>query len=72
LIYVNTLPYYRYKPEPVLESAIMILYWDKSIITDKMIDFNKPEIVFNNRDNETAVPLTNNVPKTEAEKIKKY
>ena len=37
-----------------------------------MIDFNKPEIVFNNTDNKTAVPLTNNVPKTEAEKIKKY
>jgi hypothetical protein len=49
LLDVNTLPYYRHKPEPVLESVIMILYWDKSIITDKMVDFNKPEIVPNNR-----------------------
>jgi len=56
----------------------MILYWDKSIITDKMVDFNKPEIVLNNRQNktalviDTAVHLTNNLPGTEAEKMMKY
>ena len=56
----------------------MILYWDKSIITDKTVDFNKPEIVLNNRQNktalviDTAVPLTNNLPRTETEKIMKY
>jgi len=54
---INTLPYYTYKPEPVLESAIMILYWDKSIITDKMVDFNKTEIVLNNRQNTTALVI---------------
>lgn len=56
----------------------MIVYLDKSIITDKTVDFNKPEIVLNNRQNKTAlvintaVPLTNNLPRTEAEKIMKY
>jgi hypothetical protein len=78
LLATNTLPYYRYKPEPVLESAIMILYWDKSIVTDKMVHFNKSEIVLNDRQNktalviDTAVPLSNNLPRTEAEKIMKY
>lgn len=31
----NTPPDSRYKPEPVLESANMILRWDLSTITDK-------------------------------------
>ena len=41
----NTRPYYRYKPELLPESANMILYWDRSIITDRMADFNRPDIV---------------------------
>ena len=31
----NTPPDSRYKPEPVLESANMILHWDRSTITNK-------------------------------------
>ena len=31
----NTPLYYRYKLELVLESANMLVYWDRSIITDK-------------------------------------
>ena len=45
----NTPLYYRYKPEPVLKAANLILYWDKSIITNKMVDFNRPEMVLINR-----------------------
>jgi hypothetical protein len=74
----NTPPYYRYKPEPVLESANMILYWDRSIITDKTVDFNRNDTVLIDRENktalviDTAVPLTHNLPKSETEKITKY
>jgi hypothetical protein len=56
----------------------MILYWDSSIITDRMVDFNRPDTVLIDRENktalviDTAVPLPHNLPKTEAEKVTKY
>jgi hypothetical protein len=55
----------------------VILYWDRSIITDETTDFNRPDIVLTDRENktalltDTAVPLTQNLPKTEAEEITK-
>jgi len=71
----NILQYYRYKPELVLESANKIFYWNRSIITDKTVDFNRPHIMLIERQNkrahvtDVAVPLTHNLAKTEAEKI---
>jgi len=62
----------------VLESANRTLWWDRSIIADKTIDFNTAAIVLIDRENKTAlvtdsaVPLTHNCPKKEAEKITKY
>jgi len=62
----------------VLESANRTLWWDRSIIADKTIDFNTAAIVLIDRENKTAlvtdsaVPLTHNRPKKEAEKITKY
>ena len=59
----------------MLDSANMILYSDLSIITDKTVDFNRPDVVFIKRENKTAlvidivVLLTHNFSKTEAEKI---
>jgi hypothetical protein len=55
----------------------MILYWDRSIITDRTVDFNRPIVVLINRENKTAlvidiaVPLPHNLPKTEAENVTK-
>ena len=74
----NTPPYCRYKSEPMLESANMISYWDRPIVTDETVDFSRPNTVFIDRENTTAlvidttVPLTHNRPITEAEKITKY
>ena len=71
----NILQYYRYKPESVLESANKIFYWNRSIITDKRVDFNRPHVRIIHRQNKTALvtdaafPLTHNLAKTEAEKI---
>ena len=48
----NTLLYYRHKPELVLEAANLIVYWDRSIITSKMVDFNRPDMVLFDRDRE--------------------
>ena len=41
----NSPPYYRYKPEPVLESANVILCWERSIRIDKTVDFNRTDTV---------------------------
>jgi hypothetical protein len=73
----NAQLYDRHMPEPVLESANMILYWDRFTITDT-IDFNRPDVVLINIGNkrtfliDTTGPLTYNLPTTEAEKIKEY
>jgi hypothetical protein len=56
----------------------MILYWDRFIIADKMVDFNIPDIVHIDRDSKTifvidiTVLFTHNLPKIEADKIMKY
>ena len=49
LLQRNTPPHCRYKPEPVLQSANMILYWERSIITDEKVNFNRPDKVFIDR-----------------------
>jgi len=65
------------KPELVLEFANVISYWDRFIITDKAVDFNRPDIVLIHKENKTAtlhiaVPFTHKLPKTEGEKIMNY
>ncbi|KAJ0171089.1 hypothetical protein K1T71_013288 [Dendrolimus kikuchii] len=42
-------PYYKYTPEPVLENGHITLYWDRSIITDRTIVANKPDIAIIDR-----------------------
>jgi hypothetical protein len=75
---INPPSYFRHQPELVLGSANRILPRDKSILTDKTVDFDRADIVIIDRENkmalviDIAVPLTYNLPKTEAEKIKKY
>ena len=62
----------------MLESINMILYWDRAITTDQTVDYNRHDTVLIDCENkaafviDTAVPLTNNLPKSEAEKITKY
>jgi hypothetical protein len=58
----NTPPYCRYKPEPILQSGNMILYWDKSIVTDKTVDFNRPDIVTSDKENKTTLVIDIAVP----------
>jgi len=57
-------PYYRYKPEPMMGSTNVILYWDVSIITDKTKDFNRHDIVLIERQNKTALLTDTAVPKS--------
>jgi hypothetical protein len=70
--------YYRYKPANVLENDSFRLYWNRSIITDKTIPSNRPDITFTNKKTKNtflidiAVPSTHNLAKTITEKQNKY
>jgi hypothetical protein len=71
-------PYYKYKPANVLEKDSFTLYWNRSIITDKTIPSNRPDITFTNKKTKNtflmdiAIPNTHNLAKTITEKQNKY
>ena len=49
------------KPEPVLGSANMFIYWDRSVISDKTVDINRPDTALIGRENETALVISTTV-----------
>lgn len=78
LIQMTNIPYYKYKPETVLENTTHKLYFDRAILTDKTIHYNRPDITLQDKTNkityliDIAVPNTHNLQKTITEKISKY
>ena len=42
----NKSPYYKYTPANILEYENFKLYWNSSILTDKTVPFNRPDITF--------------------------
>jgi hypothetical protein len=74
----DKIPYYRHTPANVLEKDNFKMYWNRSIITDKTIPANRPDITLTNRKTKTtylidiAVPNTHNLTKTVSEKQSKY
>jgi hypothetical protein len=70
--------YYKYAPATVLENDNIKLYWNRSIITDKTISSNRPDITFINKKTKNtfliviAVPNTHNLAKTIINKQNKY
>jgi hypothetical protein len=78
LIPYNSVPYYKYSPSSVLENNTHKLYFDRAILTDRTIHFNRPDITLTDKVNkityliDIAVPNTHNLQKTIAEKIHKY
>jgi len=71
-------PYYKYTPANVLENDNFKLYWNRSILTDKTIPFNRPDITFMNKKTKStflidiAVSNTHNLAKTITDKQNKY
>jgi len=63
-------PYYKYKPEKVLDSKDYKLYYDRTVITDQTIHHNRPDlIIIDKKKQETtlidvAVPMCHNVETT--------
>lgn len=71
-------PYYKYIPENVIENDQYKLYYDRTILTDRTVHNNRPDITFVDKQNrqtfliDIAVPNTNNLQHTVSEKIRKY
>ena len=38
-------PYYKYTPHELLECNNHALYWNRPILIDKMVDFNRPDLI---------------------------
>jgi hypothetical protein len=70
--------YYKYTPTKVLENENFKLQWNRSIITDKTISSDRPDITFMNKKTKNtvlidiAVPNTHNLAKTTIDKQNKY
>jgi len=75
---VEKSPYYKYTPASVLENNNFKLYWNRSILMDKTLPFNWPDITFINKKTkytfliDIAVPNTRNLTKTLTDKQNKY
>jgi len=73
----NKSPYCKYTPVNVLENEHFKLYWNQSILTNK-IPFNRPDITFTNKKSKNtflidiAVPNTHNLVKIITDKQNKY
>jgi len=61
-----------------MENENFKLYWNRSILTDKTVAFNRPDITFMNKKTknifliDTAVPNTHNLAETTTNKQNKY
>jgi ribosomal protein L37E len=71
-------PYYKYTQANVKENKNFKLYWNRSILRDKRVLSNRPDITFMNKKTkntfliDTAVPNTHNLAKTITDKQNKY
>jgi hypothetical protein len=72
------IPFYKYTPANVVENDNSKLHWNRSILTDKTIPVNRPDITFINKKTkktfliDIAVPSTRNLAKTITDKQNKY
>lgn len=63
-------PYYKYIPNTILENSTHKLYWNRSIIADKTVHHNRPDIILIVKNNKTvylidiAVPNSGNLQTT--------
>ncbi|KAJ8970175.1 hypothetical protein NQ314_001321 [Rhamnusium bicolor] len=70
------IPYYQYTPTSVTLTDTAKLYWIRTVITDKHIPNNRPDIILTSGSHtyliDITVPLPENMEKKEMEKITKY
>ncbi|XP_045483794.1 uncharacterized protein LOC123689040 [Harmonia axyridis] len=69
---------YEYEPRRMLENEEYKLYWDTTIITDRAIPHNRPDLVLFNKIEKSvqiidvAVPADENIGRSYSEKLTKY
>lgn len=74
----ETSPWYIYKPLNVLESDDVKLYWDRSILTDRTVQHDRPDLtLWHKRERKVwlidfAVVVVNNLQSTYQTKMQKY
>ena len=68
----------KYTPEPVIETETHVLYWDRTIRTDRETPCNQPDITVYDKETgrvqlvDIAVPGVSNMRNTHTEKTRKY
>jgi hypothetical protein len=73
----NIQPHYSYKPESCLENDNYKLYFDRTVLTDIHIKYNRPDIIILNKQQkqayhlDIAVPNSHNITQTYNTKINK-
>ncbi|CAG4968893.1 unnamed protein product [Colias eurytheme] len=78
LIDKTPVPYYKYIPETILENCNHKLYFDRAILTDRTVHYNRPDITMIDKVNKAAylidiaIPNTHNIQSTISHKINKY
>jgi hypothetical protein len=66
----NTQPHYCYTPESCLENDNYKLYFDRTVLTDIHIKYNRPDIIILNKQQkqaylvDIAIPNSHNIPQT--------
>lgn len=74
----HTEPYFKYQPPRVLENNNHKIYWDNTILTDKTIVANRPDITLVDKQKATtylidiSIPNAPNIQHKYNEKIEKY
>lgn len=69
-------PYYKYKPNTILNNDTVKLYWDRDIITDKTTPNNRPDITLTLKNQrithliDTSIPNTDNIGRNIQKKYK--
>ena len=70
--------YYEHQPQNNVSTTKLDLLWDKSLITDRTIPANRPDIIVKNKQEricqiiEISIPDDQNVIQKEEEKSNKY
>jgi len=75
----KTVPYYKYTPNVILENETHKLYWDRTLITDNTIHFNRPDKTLVGKTKKNllfygyiSIPSNHNLQAKHTEKLIKY
>ncbi|XP_078050794.1 uncharacterized protein LOC144477179 [Augochlora pura] len=62
-ISTNNIPYYNYTPETIIENENYMIYWDRTIHTDKTVIHNRPDITVQDKKEKTTYLIDISIPR---------